>query len=212
MKNKFQLKFLAISSALIIFFGFIFVPNDLNLRYFLLFGWILVLNFLFWHSGFLSYDKSGRDGISPAHSMAVSLFCVASFIISIAHYLVGDYNKFFFSIQAILIAVILLLTNTLNFASSFAKVGDKNVSSPDELHKIILTLENRLKNDSAPKEQIEALKKLREKIKYSLNSSMTTKACYKELVDNVNALKQINIDDLENHIKQILSLVDDLRI
>ena len=80
------------------------------------------------------------------------------------------------------------------------------------MHKIILTLENRLKNDSAPKEQIEALKKLREKIKYSLNSSTTTKACYKELVDNVNALKQINIDDLENHIKQILSLVDDLRI
>ena len=120
MKNKFQLKFLAISSALIIFFGFIFIPNDLNLRYFLLFGWILVLNFLFWHSGFLSYDKSGRDGISPAHSMAVSLFCVVSFIISIVHYLVGDYNKFFFSIQAILIAVILLLANTLNFASSFA--------------------------------------------------------------------------------------------
>ena len=205
-------KFLIITTIFIVFFGCIFYPKDIDLGYYALLGWILILNFIFWNSGFLSYEKDNNVAVAPTRGFAVAIYCIVSFIIAVMHYFIGGYHKLFLSIQVIALTCLLLTTNTLGFISNFAKTRNENLPSINELHNIILSVENNLKSSEVDQDIIKALKNMREKIRYSLNASSTNKAGYEDMAREVVGLKNLSIDELNSKIKIILNKIDELRI
>ena len=218
-KNPLLLIFLSwlVSALAILGVAFAILPDTYVDGFWCRIAWTEILNMLFWVGsyGWFIENKNNTDmAITPAISFLTSVYCVLSFIFMLAFYKdesVNGFNKWHETIQIVLCAFYVLLIIRIKLAGHFA---DKDLVLSKDAYVSPLDLAQKIKcfEQDSQKELAKELKKLREKITYSLqnNNRIRTNEQYKkfakELIGKINN-RHISVKDVQNYIVEIENLI-----
>ena len=224
-KNPLMLVFLSwlVAALTILGVAFVISPDTYIGGFWGRVAWTGILNALFWIGGsgwFVDEKENSRMAITPVTSFLTSLYCVISFVLMLAFYhdeSVYGLNNAHVVIQIVLLGVYAVLALRLQLAVHFADkdliISQTAAISPQDLCQKIKNTEKTCAKDVAKE-----LKKLREKIMYSLqdNNRVRTNEQYKKLVKDLTAKinekrisgKEISdfvvtVEDLAHAIKRV---------
>lgn len=217
-KNPLLLVFLSwlVSALTIIGIALVISPDSYVDGFWYRVAWTEFLNVLFWlgNSGWFIENKNNSGmAVTPAINFFTSLYCIISFVLMLAFYeeesLYGM-NKAHEIIQIIMFGVYALMMIRLQLAVHFADkdllVSEKASISPLDLGQKIKKFEN-----NCPKDVAKELKRLREKITYSLqnNNRIRTNEKYEKFVKNITNKIENNHISMKD-IKDFMLTIDDL--
>lgn len=202
-----------VSALAILGVGFVIQPSVYVNQFWYRVVWVEVLNLLFWweNSGWFTENKeSTSTSFVPTISFFTSVYCIVSFILIVAFYekeVVSRVDKIHLVMQILLFAAyslfILRLQLSAHFADKDLSINTSAAISPMELGNQIKYVENDYSEDISKE-----LKKLREKITYSLQNTNNIRMNneYKNLVDSISSQISNQNITLENVKKFIVSV------
>ena len=217
-KNPLLLIFLSwlVSALTIIGVAFVFSPDTYIDGFWYRVAWTEFLNILFWlgSSGWFVENKSNSGmAVTPATSFLTSVYCILSFVLMLVFYeeeSIYGINKWHETIQIVLFGFYMLLMIRMQLVVHFAD-KDLVLSKDACMSPLDLAQKIRIFEKESSKDVARELKRLREKITYSLqdNNLIRTNEKYKKIVKNLTSKienKHISIKEISEFIVMVENL------
>lgn len=195
-----NMSFLFIASWMVMAFAagliaLILQPDSFSMGYWLRIGWVEILIAIFFISSnwvFYRNKENAVVAISPSTEIITIIYCLGSFFVMLFFWTLEDNNevkKIHLVIQIMALAVYLLLIIQIRLSSYHARVDMEGSDDGCKLPNYYVNTISVIEQSSSPEIQNE-LKKLREKMKYSLVNTEKIKHIkeYKDFTQELNDL------------------------